>query len=282
MSPANHALPVSKPARPLLNGQVLLRRVGGSKRFGIGEVFPFGGVMRIDLWHWAIAPPPQGELPALDDAFADVLARHELERAARLLDPREGYRFALARRGLRMILGRETACAPHDIRFEVGEHGKPALIRGETTPGDGLSFNLSHSGDLALLAVSRDGCVGVDVERVRDVDLRIARRFFTVREAEAIAAAGGQPEQLAAFFRIWTAKEAVVKATGEGILRGLDTFEFAGRADGEASVVASKPGGLPPPDARVRWFAPADGYAAAVAAIDVDGPIVMQPQVFTG
>lgn len=281
MSPANRALPVSKPGGPLLNGHGPPGGAGMSKRCSVAKAGTENGVMRIDLWHWSIAPP-QGDLPELSNAFGDVLDRLELERAGRLLDPREGYRFAMARRGVRIILGQETKCAPHDIRFELGEYGKPDLKVRHEAQGGGVAFSLSHSGDLAVLAVSRDGIVGVDVERVRDVDPAIARRFFAPREADAISGAEDQPQMLAAFFRIWTAKEAVVKATGEGIRRGLDTFEFSSLRDDEAGVVASRPGGLPPPDARVRWFLPADGYVGAMAGLETGGPIEARLIAFNG
>lgn len=236
--------------------------------------------MRIDLWHWS-TEPPRGELPPLAEIFGKVLNADELARAARLLDAQHGYRFAMARRGVRLILGRELSCPPQNIRFQVGEHGKPSLEVLSPERDGALSFNLSHSGNLAVLAISRDGEVGVDVEKVREIDLRIVRRFFTDREADEIAATV-TTQQLAAFFRVWTAKEAVVKATGEGIRRGLDTFELAGLPDGQACVVPLSHAARPPLSARVTWFVPVAGYAAAVAGLDANAPIDVTLRSFSG
>ncbi len=280
MSPANHALPVSKPE----GRKVILRTedytTGVSSRYTHQRGRAGGGVMRIVLWHWSTAPPP-GELPPLAEVSGGILNAHELAQAERRLDAEHGYRFAMARRGIRLILGRELSCFPQDIRFEVGDHGKPRIEGLPASHDPALSFNLSHSGDLAVLAVSRDGEVGVDVERVRDIDLRIARRYFTGREAEEIAAAESS-HQLAAFFRVWTAKEAVVKATGEGIRRGLDTFEFASLPDGQASAGSLRTGALPALRARVQWFVPVEGYAAAVAGLDANRPIDLTIRAFNG
>lgn len=103
----------------------------------------------------------------------------------------------------------------------TGAHGKPLLTTGR------LSFNLSHSGGAAAVALARGVEVGVDLEspaRPRSV-ARLARRYFCVSEAQALAALAPD-EREAAFLRLWTAKESVLKALGRGLAFGLDRLEF--------------------------------------------------------
>jgi 4'-phosphopantetheinyl transferase len=141
--------------------------------------------------------------------------------------PAPGTRSAASHAALRLVLGRLTGRAPEGLRFErrcghcgATGHGKPHLAdRSE------LDFNISHSGELALIAVARGRRVGVDVERVRprtDV-LAIARGSFSVRERRAIESGETDEARREAFFRCWTRKEAYLKARGEGLAGGLDT-----------------------------------------------------------
>jgi 4'-phosphopantetheinyl transferase len=131
------------------------------------------------------------------------------------------------------------------VRFERGEHGKPYL------PGSGLHFNMSDSGDVALYAVALDMEVGVDVERIRDIDTRaIASRFLPAAEAGAVST------DPADFFRIWTRREAYLKCIGIGL-----------GAIGEE---------IP----SVGWFIadldPAPGYAGAVAIQGAGARVVVR------
>ena len=148
------------------------------------------------------------------DRCRKVLTGEEREVAGRYHFPRHGDAFVLSRGYLRLVLGRYLGVAAADIRFRYGEHGKPALA----SPADsGLHFNLSHSGEVALIAVAR-APVGVDVEGERAVrNLEdVARRFFTTGEAGVVAGVPARRRQ-EAFFRCWTRKEAVIKALGGSI-----------------------------------------------------------------
>ena len=105
----------------------------------------------------------------------------------------------ISRAALRHVLGRELSLPPADIGFTLGTHGKPSVPQ--------VEFNLSHSGEWALIAVS-DVPLGVDIEKIRErFDYRaLAKRFL-----------GAEPRTVEAFFHLWTEREAYVKATGEGI-----------------------------------------------------------------
>ncbi len=161
-------------------------------------------------------------------------------------------------------MGRYAGREPSAIAFRYGGWGKPGLD--EARDGDGLQFNLSHSGDLALLAVARGRRLGIDVEAVRPMADAgpIAARFFSPRECERFRRLP-ESEQLAAFFRCWTRKEAYMKATGAGMSMPLDQFDVT-LSPGEPPALLRVEG---LPDEPSRWsyrdLDPGPGYLAALA-----------------
>lgn len=176
-----------------------------------------------------------------------ALDASERARAERLRFPRDRWRFVVARGALRAILGHYLAEEPAAMRFRYGPRGKPAL----DGAGDGnWRFNLSHSGDLALLAVSRGRELGIDVEQVRPelAGESIARRFFSPNEVSALLGLS-DGERHEAFFRCWTRKEAYIKARGDGFALRLDAFDVT-LAPGEPAALLRT--GQEPGDA-ARW-----------------------------
>ncbi len=171
---------------------------------------------QIDVWRVALDQPPS---PALQQCLADA----EKERAARFHFERDRRRFVAARVALRTLLGRALAIPPAAVHFQFGPQGKPFLHQ---THRSDIHFNLAHSHNLALIALARATALGVDLEHARPLDQMqlIARRFFSVQEVAALAAA--PPEhQHRLFFRIWSRKEAFIKATGKGLSQPLDAFD---------------------------------------------------------
>lgn len=161
-----------------------------------------------DVTLWRIPLPDR---PPSADAWA-LLDAGERERAERFIRDRDRHRFVAAHAGLRLALAAETGQPPSALRFTTLAHGKPQLER------FALSFNLSHSGDLAVVAACRGSAVGVDVEtagRLRDLD-GLAGMVMTEREMEAFAALSDD-RRPAAFLRLWTRKEALLKADGRGL-----------------------------------------------------------------
>lgn len=144
----------------------------------------------------------EGALEELDD--------RERERAARFRFEKDRRRFLSAHSALRRILSPYAGSAPAALRFQVAAHGKPSI------PGP-VRFSMSHSGELALYAVALRE-VGVDVERHRtDIEAaQLAARFFPEAEARELAAADAGGRE-AVFFRLWTRREAYLKARGIGI-----------------------------------------------------------------
>jgi 4'-phosphopantetheinyl transferase len=196
-------------------------------------------------------------------ALAANLSPDEQARAARFHRPDDGRRFTVARGVLRNLLGRYTGAAPAAIRFAYGRHGKPALAE---PAGGALTFNVSHSGELAYYAVACRRAVGIDVERIRALSdrSRLAERFFSPAEfASLYAFPAGQEDD--AFFTCWTRKEAFVKAKGQGLSLSLSQFDVS-IAEAETSLLLATR--WDPADAacwRLRNLPAPPGYRAALA-----------------
>lgn len=155
-----------------------------------------------------------------------LLSEDEQQRSENYYFDDDRRRFIAARGMLRTIISRYIELTPRHIRFTYGPHGKPALVNVQNRPG--LTFNVSHSDELALYAITCNSSVGIDVERIRD-DLelvQLARQFFSPREY-AILRSLPSTMKPAVFFNCWTRKEAFVKAIGEGLTYPLDTFDVS-------------------------------------------------------
>ena len=127
---------------------------------------------------------------------------------------------------MRQIVSRYAGLAPQHLRFSYGIKGKPELSPGEKRCG--IEFNLSHSSDLALLAITHGLPVGVDIEWM-DAQFatdEIAARFFSASEVQILRALPNAC-RTEAFFSCWTRKEAYIKALGEGLSVPLDSFAVA-------------------------------------------------------
>jgi 4'-phosphopantetheinyl transferase len=160
--------------------------------------------------------------------FNDTLSPDEKRRAARYRFLRDRQRFIVARGWLRAILGMYLHLPAGDVRFCYNQHGKPELDITPESAQDGPQFNLAHTEDLALCAVTRGRRVGIDVEYIRPgfANGTLAESFFTPRET-ALLRSLPKGEQKRAFFTCWTRKEAYLKARGEGLIMPLDAFEVS-------------------------------------------------------
>lgn len=129
--------------------------------------------------------------------------------------------YLVSRALLRQLLAQRLATSPSQLQFSNGEHGKPQLQDGR------WHFNLSHSGSWLVLALCQQGPLGVDIEmgKRRHHPLPLARRFYAQSEYEWLCALPAQ-EQESAFYRLWSRKEAVLKAHGGGIAAGLEKVRF--------------------------------------------------------
>ncbi len=180
------------------------------KRIVLGDV-------PIDVW--------QARLDLADEkikACADVLSPAEHRRANDFHFERDRRRFVAAKGMLRMLLSEYLNVEPAAIGFGYGKNGKP-FVAGAAQ----LDFNLSHSDDRVIYAISRTTRVGVDIESLdRRIDYRgLAKRFFTSRECAELLSLP-ESERKGVFLTCWTRKEAVMKATGDGWALAPHRFEI--------------------------------------------------------
>jgi len=210
---------------------------------------------QVDVWRICLDLPT-----ATVKQLESILSADECQRAARFHFPEGSNHYIVAHGSLREILSRYLHCEPSQLNFSTNEYGKPELEDYQ------LEFNLSHSGDFALVAVSQNCKVGVDVERHRP-DLeheKIANRFFSPNEINELMVL---PPDLrtTGFFNCWSRKEAYIKAQGLGLSLPLDSFDVS-LAPGEPAILRAI---RPNPDEATCWTLVSlqveSGYAGAVA-----------------
>jgi 4'-phosphopantetheinyl transferase len=188
-----------------------------------------------------------------------LLSADELDKAGRYKFAVHRERFIHGRALLRLMLAHYTGEAPEKLRLNYGPAGKPAIAHGP-------SFNVAHSGAVALFAFAQDGQLGVDVERIHSLPemAGVAKIFFSNSEYESWKSLPAEEQELA-FFQCWTRKEAFVKAIGDGISELLKDFVVAFEPGTECALLElnGKYG------AKSAWklqsFEPAIGYLGALA-----------------
>ena len=197
----------------------------------------------------------------------ELLSAEELARADRFKFDKHRRRFIVARATLRILLGDYFSAAPDSIEFLTTKYGKP-YVR-QLLDGQVLSFNVSHSHELALFAFTLEKRIGVDLEYRRQIlDMEsIAGHFFAKAEVTELMSLD-ESVRPRAFLNCWTRKEAYIKAIGEGLSHPLHTFEVTLKP-GEPARLVSDAG---VPDAIERWcftaLHPHPDYLAALAVED--------------
>jgi 4'-phosphopantetheinyl transferase len=205
-----------------------------------------------DLWDIDSAVPAE-----LARSLAGLLSEEETARCRRFR-AEDRPAFAVAHGGLRLILGGYLGVRPTEVRLRAGRWGKPEV------DGQPLRFSLSHTRGAIMVAVTGGRDIGVDVERGRpgQPTAALARRFFTAGEA-ALVDAASPAERPAVFLRLWTRKEACLKAAGTRLTAGIGLSVTGPVREGRL-LVTDRSGRLPGPWA-VRDIDTPRGYAAAVA-----------------
>lgn len=227
-----------------------------SDRDGIGED-------EVHVWFVCFSPDPGAEREAWE-----VLSPEERARSDRLRQDRDRSLQVRTRALVRRVLALYLQVAPQDVAIASGPDGKPEVVGGATRRWP--NFNVSHSGSMALMAVSASHAVGVDIEQVR-ADLvwqDIADEFFSPAELDAIGHVP-RPDRRQAFFDCWVRKEAYLKGLGVGLRRS--TTDFAVPIAGVGGPVED-----PGLASRRAWYVYGleveDGFAAAAAA---DGEVAV-------
>lgn len=196
---------------------------------------------------------------ATADGLAEVLDEVERARAARLARGGHERPYVVAHGAARIIIGGFAGIAAGRVEWWRGPNGKPELT------GDcrGVQVSLSHSGQLAALAITRDRRVGVDVQQIpaRTDPLRMAERFYPPDEARFVAAGPTGEQQLDRFIRLWARKEACVKVAGGVLMQGMRLPVL-----GTGAIVAHHPAGPLPGPYLVQDVEVPSGFHSAVAA----------------
>ena len=192
-----------------------------------------------------------------------VLSSDESARASRFHSPADRQRYVATRALLRTILAGYLETDPKCVSFAYSQKKKPSLAPAHV--GNGVTFNISHSGGIALLAFARKREIGIDVEQVRyDFDVEaIARRFFSAREQEQLAAFPKE-KQFDSFFRCWTRKEAYIKATGDGLSLPLHQFDVSIAPENGDALLSTRPDNSEAALWSLREISGGTGYVAAL------------------
>jgi 4'-phosphopantetheinyl transferase len=222
------------------------------------------GAHDVHVWTAALVLPP--ERVAMHEAS---LSSDEHARAARFLFARDRRRFVAGRGILRAILGCYLQRPPAQIRFNYNPRGKPSLAG--LSSQEQIHFNLAHSDDLAVFAVSRIAGIGIDLEMLRAMNdaEAIAERFFSTHESKLLKSLPSSQKQ-AGFFNLWTRKEAWLKAAGEGIGELLNQVEVSLRPGEPARLLSISNDAKAASKWSLRELAPAPGYVGALAVPSTD------------
>jgi 4'-phosphopantetheinyl transferase len=211
----------------------------------------------IHIWRASLDRPL-----AFQESLLKVLSEDERERALRYTCLPTRSRFVVGRGLLRTILARYLNSTAGQVRFRVCPQGKPILD--EQHPR--MHFNVSHSHNLVLIAVTHRGEVGIDVERVRPFanDLNLAERYFSPRECRMLRLLSPE-RRTEAFFHAWTRKEACLKALGVGLSYGLDRVEVTIRPEDPVRLLRLDGEEKQAAPWSLLALAPAPGYVGALA-----------------
>ena len=225
----------------------------------LGQINPFD--LKENKVHiWGVE---SNKMDALADQFKKTLSDDERKRAEHFYFDYLRKSFIISHGALRTILSYYISTKPEQVKFRFGEHGKPYLDW--DSPLD-VRFNITHSRELTLIAITLGRELGIDLEAIRPIrDLeRLAERFFSPDENSTLQTVPVH-QRLEAFFNCWTLKEAYIKATGEGFSRPFRTFDVAFLPRDSARIVNVAGS----PKESERWslieFSPAGGYIAALA-----------------
>lgn len=235
--------------------------------WSLAPTWPTLGTTDVHIWAANL------DLPA--DAlsrFLATLSNDERERAARFHFDRHRNRYIAGRGIVRSLIARYLDSQPGALQFSYNPNGKPALSGRFANPG--LDFNLAHSENLALFAVTRGGAVGIDVEKIRpmtDADELVAR-FFSPRE-NALFQKLAQEQKTIAFLNLWTRKEAWLKATGEGIGHLLAKVEVTFLPNESARFLTLPEHAGTNADWLVRELKPASDFIGAIALPEIQSSI---------
>lgn len=212
----------------------------------------------IDIWTFSLSGVESNAAHSIQ-----LLSRDECEQAYAFATRGLEASFIVTKALTRLVLARYTGERPEAIRFAYAPHGKPSVSGNPT-----LHFNTSACSTMFVLAVTRSGALGIDVERLRPFPdaASIAQHFFCREEAEYIEQYP-EHERSAAFLQLWTCKEAVLKATGEGLTRELRSFRVSFDGDLRCSTPSVFDADAPARRWMLKTFGLGSDHVAAIAFV---------------
>ena len=196
--------------------------------------------------------------------FMETFSDDEHKRLQRFHFERHRHQFIIARGTLREIIGQYLEIEPAEANFDYGQNGKPFIISNSELSS--IRFNISHSGDVVVYAFVLDTEIGIDIEKVCNIDdcMAIAKSFFSSTEIDDLQKVSRE-SLLEAFYSCWTRKEAYIKAKGQGLGIPLNQFSVSVRPDLSPALVSTEFA----PDEAAQWtlrdLPIIEGYIGAIA-----------------
>lgn len=207
------------------------------------------------------------DLESMPIEAAQLFARlspDERRRAERIRGREPRNNWIMARATLRLLLANYSGLSADELRFSCNDWGKPVIANPSVSPHP--HFNYSHAGSMALLAISTAGPVGVDMERLEQLSEMdtIMRRYFSISE-QATIASHPKSQRILSFYRVWTRKEAYLKALGIGLSGNLAGFDVSAAPTGNGLLLAVNGNARAANEWMLADIQIADDYVAAVA-----------------
>ena len=211
---------------------------------------------QIHIWHIPLCQPQPVVM-----RLRQLLTADEQQRADKFYLRRDTDHYIVGRGALRSILANYVGLPAAAISIEYGQYGKPVLTN------QPIKFNLSHSGDIALLGISKQYEIGVDIEFMRDIrDAEaIVERFFSFNE-RATFQRTPYAQRRSVFYNGWTRKEAFIKAIGRGLSYPLDAFDVSIGEDESPALLRIADPTMSASQWCLRSFEPEQGYKAAIVS----------------
>lgn len=219
----------------------------------------------IHLWYSSLNPQPI-------DSLARILSQDESARACFIQSKPGKGRFVSGRGILRLILSRYLGVTPEEISFGYGSQGKPFLVK--PSEHSGIEFSLSHSKDSMILGIALNQAIGVDAEYCTHLPEAeaLARRFFSDEENRWVQSLAGKARD-EAFFRVWTGKEAFLKAKGLGLTQRLSEIDIPSQRIGLNRFVRMAPFGRQSKSLFLSYLEPVSGLIVAVVVERADSKL---------
>ena len=236
------------------------------EKTGWANAVPNGIISSNKVHIWRYYPE---ETNSQMETLQDTLSADELARSEKFHFEKDRKKFILTRGILRKLLGCYLNKNPQQIRFDYTSFGKPFLAI--DSENSNISFNLTHSGEIVLYAISCNQELGIDVEQVRDHTdvMAIAKRFFSQREIGQMEKAN-EKNRTQLFFRYWTRKEAFVKALGKGVSFPMERLDVS-LINKFLPIIKLPAENNETAYLNVKDLFPGDGYVAAIAT-EVNDP----------